>query len=287
MYVMREQQLMNKRRIEQGTIIYGIRSDKYAEVVNYAVVISARCDIANKKISKIYYLNAVNAREWFCTKCGFSKVYSDLIKNKKNAFSQEVSRYLINGDILLQFSREDVENIISNKETNERKRKSIFEKYYAVLELIDEEMTKSKRADIVSSNTKPVIEFLDKIMQGAMNHYFFIPMDAYKSNGIFDDGIIVDLQEISSLPIEDAEAIVSPGIDYKNLSQLKKEDVERYKKMYWLENEDEFVDIEATIKSPWCELLLQRFSNDFIRIGVDGANKSDYERLAKNIKGEE
>ena len=86
--------------IEQGNVYYGFRSDKYPEVCCYAVIISARCDIANNKISKLYYLTAVDAKDWFCTKAGFDLVYAAAIKeNLKN----QLSNFEINIDILLKF----------------------------------------------------------------------------------------------------------------------------------------------------------------------------------------
>lgn len=57
--------MLNK--FQQGTIIYGMKSSKYTECATYAVIISARCDIANSKISKMYYLTAVDAMSWFNT----------------------------------------------------------------------------------------------------------------------------------------------------------------------------------------------------------------------------
>ena len=87
-------------QIEQGNIYYGFRSEKYTEVCCYAVIISARCDIANNKISKLYYLTAVDAKEWFCTKEGFECVYGvplkEDLKNKTNALE-------INVNVLLSF----------------------------------------------------------------------------------------------------------------------------------------------------------------------------------------
>ena len=72
--------------ITQGTVIYGLRSDKYPEVACYAVIISARCDIANDKIDKLYYLTAVNVRDWFCTECGFKETYGKFIADKRRNF---------------------------------------------------------------------------------------------------------------------------------------------------------------------------------------------------------
>ena len=42
---------------------------------------------------------------------------------------------------------------------------------------------------------------------------------------------------------------------------------------------------ESQIQSPWREHLMQRFSHAFVRIGLDGAEKKDYEVLATKVGG--
>lgn len=65
--------------IEQGTIIYGSRSKKYPENKCYSIIISARCDVSNNKIDKVYYITAVDVDEWFYTKRGFEVVYENML----------------------------------------------------------------------------------------------------------------------------------------------------------------------------------------------------------------
>ena len=139
------------------------------------------------------------------------------------------------------------------------------------------------RKSIVRDVQKPAQDFLKNIMKGSVFHYFFIPEAAYLDNKKMNDGIIVDLQEVCIISIEDVKQIIQPGIDYKLLVENHLKDKERLISTYWLENEDDFVEIENEISSPWCELLMQRFSNDFIRIGVDGPTPSDYEELTATI----
>ena len=43
-----------RSNLTQGTVITSIRSQKYKNQSCYGIIISARCDIANNKISKIY-----------------------------------------------------------------------------------------------------------------------------------------------------------------------------------------------------------------------------------------
>ena len=104
--------------IDQGTVIYGMRSEKYPEKMCYAIIISARCDISNDKISKLYYLTAVNAREWFCTENGFNEVYSKVLEDKKKNFKNSNKKYNINFDLLLTMPYETAVIVL---EKNEKK----------------------------------------------------------------------------------------------------------------------------------------------------------------------
>ena len=96
-------------------------------------------------------------------------------------------------------------------------------------------------------------------------------------------GLIVDLQEIGILSLDDAKKITGEGIDYQCLPVNCEEEANRLKRCYWLNDESDFVMLEGIVKSPWCELLLQRFALDYIRVGVDGSTENDYTNLVSLI----
>ena len=56
----------------------------------------------------------------------------------------------------------------------------------------------------------------------------------------------------------------------------------RLRRSFWLESESDFVGVEGTIQSPWREHLMQRFSNVFIRIGLDNPSESDFKDLIES-----
>ena len=270
--------------IEQGTIIYGIRSKKYAECPSYAVIISARCDIANSKIGKLYYLTAVDAVSWFVTNHGFHVAYNEKIKRAREGLTQTLQKYRLNAELLLNMPLEDGRMIIDSIDDKEKQRKAVWVCYENTYRLVNENIDIDYRKQIVKNDNKPIINFLSGITQGNIYHYFYIPKHAYFANKVMHEGLIVDLQEIGILEFDDAERIGTPGIDYKILEEIEDEaEKKRLLNTYWLNDEKCFVAIEATIYSPWCELLMQRFSNDFIRIGVDGAGKNDFIKLAEKI----
>lgn len=268
--------------IDQGTVIYGIRSEKYPEKMCYAIIISARCDIANDKISKLYYLTAVNAREWFCTENGFNEVYSKVLDDKKKNFINNNKNYKINFELLFTMSYERAVIVLESNEKNEKKKTKLIDKFTEIYQYIGP-LNLDSRRKFVKANSSPAVKFLDQIVKGHTNHYFFLPKRVYENGEIGNDGLIVDLQEIGIMPMNDAKCLKSPGIDFQILSEKDISEQERLTKTYWLENYDDFVEIEGVVRSPWCELLMQRFSNDFIRIGVDGTNEHDYKELIEQI----
>ncbi len=279
--------------IDQGTIFYGLRSSKYPEIPCYAIIISARCDIAQNKISKLYYLSAVDAHDWFCTDHGFKCGFAQLITSRRNAFEEAVKKYELNAELLETFDLESVRGVLSSSILGKDQAKAIeaFENLYSLIR-VDADI-ESRRTLVRDLNepkkTKYVTSFLSDISAGKQYHYHFIPKAAYSNSEDKSSGLIVDLQEIGIMTLEEVKMINSPGIDYQTIMseaggngeiRLSSQEL---KDKYWLETEDDFVAVEGQLKSPWCELLLQRFALDFIRIGVDGSTVSDYQNLASSI----
>ena len=58
---------MEYGKIKQGTIIHGLRSNQYPNRECSAIIITAECDIAQCKVSKFYYLSAMDVRTWMDT----------------------------------------------------------------------------------------------------------------------------------------------------------------------------------------------------------------------------
>jgi len=297
---------MNSFSIDQGTVIYGVRSSKYPTIPCYAVIITARCDIAQKKVPKYYFLVAVDASDWFCTEHGYNIVYREIIQNLRNGISSMASEIDLNGDVLISLSRSDLETVISQKRIEYSGNKKQTGKVDSLLSRIKEyyifirkDMTDMHRSEAIKRKPRPSIEELTRIDKGDRNHYYYLPQHAYLQNSVYNKGLIVDLLEIGKLSIEDAEMIKSPGIDYQVLPKLPSpEDMidvvntgiqqeidrmlsgihenRRLSTNYWLNDDSDYVAIEGVIQSPWCEHLMQRFSNAFIRIGIDNPTQKDY-----------
>lgn len=304
-----------KSQIEQGTVIYGIKSQKYPSFPCYGVIITARCDIAQGKVPKYYYLEAVDATSWFCSKYGYQQVYSAVIKDKRTRIYNAAQELELDGITLLSKSPTEIQAILDDKKQQLSSARSLQKKVDTLAKCIDEYVQIAQidsddihRKQAIKTNSKAAITYIKDLDSGKFHHYHFIPQAAYLDNTIKSNGLIVDFLEIRSLSLEDAKKIAVPlssnnhnqsGIHYSDLPALipienivnKKEldnyiknltEYSRLKANYWLEHENDFVAIDGTIKSPWCEHLMQRFSNCFSRIGLDNPTDNDYKELIEN-----
>lgn len=266
--------------LDQGTIIYGIRAEKYPGTRCYGIIISASCDIAQGKISKAYYLIAVDAKEWFCTKYGYSKVYSSKINNLFGDF-KNITKGYFEPESAREFDEEDFLKVVETVDNKKREEK-IVKSFKSLKKYYDPSKTGKNIIPAIREDIKPIKEFLEKVAKREIYHFFFLPQNAYLNNNTSSKGLIVDLQEIGSMSFDEAEKIENDGIDFLNLpSNLKQR--EKMQEQFWLENKDDFVQIEGNITSPWREYLMQCFSLGFIRIGVDGPTRMDHEKLASEI----
>lgn len=299
-------------KMEQGTVIYGIKSEKYPSFPCYGIIITARCDIAQDKVPKYYYLVGVDASAWFSTKHGYQLVYGDTIKEKMKQVCDKAAALELDGRTLISIPREHLQIILEDKKqqlagNNKQLRKvddllALIEKYIQVAQTEAQDI---HRKNAIRSNEKEAIKYIKDIDSGKLHHYHFVPQNAYLETQVKSKGIIIDFLEIRSFTLEDAKKIATPlssanhtesGIYYNDLPKLptreeltcetnldevfkKFTEYSRLKSNYWLEDEDDFVKIDGTIKSPWCEHLMQRFSNVFARIGLDNPSEDDFKNL--------
>ena len=270
--------------LDQGSLIYSIRSKKYNNLHCFGIIITASCDIAQNKVSKIYYLTAVNVTDWLCIDEVFLGLFKSQINNKRNNFFDSATKNGLNANLLESFTYEEAVCVIESEVKNIKSRKQLLKQYDTFYKYCKNKYTLQDKKEIIHEDHVMVEEYIKKIGKGDINHFYFLPCSKYK-NDVEDNtsGLIVDFQEIEYMSILDASNIVNPGIDNLIITDYSTDEQERYRKNFWLDEEKAFVKIEGKICSPWREHLMQRFSNCFARIGLDGATDSDYSKIVSKI----
>jgi len=238
------------KSLTQGTIFNCAYCASYPNHETLGLVITARCDIANKDKVKFYnFLTAVPFDIWK------NKDLLPLIK-KKNLTS--LIAQLSNLILRAGFSKANLDTfgykkvyefIVSNKKLKPREIIQLDTLQGKVDCLTNESCYK----DIHIHFSDEIKRELNDIIQNKNSDYFFIDeIQGYRS-------VIVNLREIYELEVSIASKIpygieLDDGKQYPGLN---------------LNVSNKFCSIVGQVKSPYIELLLQRFANNFVRVGVN------------------
>lgn len=265
--------------LTQGTIITGVRSDKYSNIRCNGVVISARCDLANCIISKIYYLIAVPSDDWLLSDEGFNIVLSQRQNDLEDKLQTKLGGSGLDWSTLKSFSVEEFSTVIHDQEVGLKKdTDKVLEVFRTFKNYTSKYLELGDKKAILQNESKSVASSLLKIANGQMMHYIYVPENAYIKDGSIDRGLIIDLQELEYISIRDAERLVNCEIDIQS-KDLSEVDKQRYNNCFFLMDWPGYAMAEYDIASPWTEYIMQRFSNAFIRIGVDGPQKEDVQSM--------
>ena len=269
--------------LTQGTIITGIRSDKYPNIRCNGVVISARCDLANCKISKIYYLVAVPSDDWLLSDEGFNIVLSQRQNELEDKLQAKLGGSGLDWSTLKSFSVEDFSTVIHDQEVGLKKdTEKVLEIFLTFKNYTNKYLEPGDKKAILQNENKSVASSLLKIVNGQMMHYIYVPENAYIKDGSIDKGLIIDLQELEYISIRDAERLANCEIDIQS-KDLSDADKQRYNNYFFFIDWPGYAMAECDIASPWTEYIMQRFSNAFIRIGVDGPQKEDVQSMVSRV----
>ena len=269
--------------LTQGTIITGVRSDKYSNIRCNGVVISARCDLANCKISKIYYLIAVPSDDWLLSDEGFNIVLSQRQNDLEDKLQTKLGGSGLDWSTLKSFSVEEFSTVIHDQEVGLKKdTDKVLEVFRTFKNYTSKYLELGDKKAILQNESKSVASSLLKIANGQMMHYIYVPENAYIKDGSIDRGLIIDLQELEYISIREAERLVNCEIDIQS-KDLSEVDKQRYNNCFFLMDWPCYAMAEYDIASPWTEYIMQRFSNAFIRIGVDGPQKEDVQSMVSRV----
>lgn len=268
--------------LDQGSIIYGIRSIKYNSTPCYAVVLSASCDLYNCKISKVYYVCAIKVDDWILSDFGFRLLIKSVKDKYYYKFQNLANESKLNGEVLINFSFGEIQEVLNNQVKKNKVQQDILNNYKQCISLnaID---SKEDRLKLLKENKNDLAKNLDEIIKGKNLHFYYLPAQSTSSKTNSGKGFILDFQEIDDMSFEEALKIDDGKMDGLLLSE---EDMNCFNSKFWLNSKDDFVILDGKVQSPQREHLMKNFSNFFTRIGLDDSNYETGEKIIEMILGE-
>ncbi|MGR2738145.1 hypothetical protein ACUY1T_06800 [Billgrantia sp. Q4P2] len=252
-------ELASLNKFDQGVIFQGGVTNLHPDKPCLGIVLSARCDLSQKKVESVAYAPVVKMSE-FIEKFLFFKAVEGFVKEKKGL----IKKHLIQSNPKLSSWIDAIGEMAVfgyEKDNLKPKLRESVEKLFSDIDTaLELEYCKLNGNDkVVESIRKKIKTQIEDIAKGKVEGYFIIdnisdPLE--ESEGAY----VVILREVRYLSMLFLE-LIAKGFTASQKEEIKKSDVYYKEGFYYY--------LICQMKSPYIELLMQRFSNLFIRIGVD------------------
>jgi hypothetical protein len=176
---------MRDNKITQGTIIHGIRSKKYQGIPCHGIVISARCDLEQCKVSTMYLLSALTIDQWF-DQTGFIDSIAKISTEKANALKSSLEKENIEFSVFEKYTIDDMQKVIEKEIASTKGRVSLIKKCKDWVEWRDATTDQYENEENRSNILKKAKELLGEILGGrTISHnsrLCFIPDNAFQTD---------------------------------------------------------------------------------------------------------
>lgn len=245
--------VIDDKSLTQGTIFNCAYCASYPNSETLGIVITARCDIANKDKVKFYnFIPAIPFEVWR---------NKDLLPIIRKKYLSQLENQLLTLISKAGFSKANLNTfgykkiydfIVTNKKLKQKEVTQLETVQRKISCLCDNFCYQTLHSNFAEEIKKE----LNDIIQNKNSDYFFI------DNIVGYNAVIVNLREIYELEI---------SVAYKIPNGIELDDGNMHPGLN-LNVPNKFCSIVGQLKSPFIELLLQRFANNFVRIGIDNAH---------------
>lgn len=265
-------------KIKQGAIINNIYSELYEDLNCSGIVVTANCDIAQKKVKKIHYITLITLEDWLLNE-GIYIITKDYLKTIIGDLKKWMSDNDYEPEYIYDLGPKKLQILVEKTENNNKKKNSILNKIEDWIDVNKIEDNKIANSDyekyiknmLNEKYSKHKKEKLKLIIENKISGYYYIPNNEL-SLGSELLGYIVNLRDIQSIDIKTAELLEHNKIDLLDNKELLKMEPDLWRN-FKLNDKNQFAIIVSYLDSPRIEHLMQHFSLMFTRIGLTDINE--------------
>lgn len=256
--------------IDQGYIFSGAKSDLYPQKNVQGLIITPRCDIAQRKVDEIYYLPVIKFDDWkelefptiYC-----SRLYSDILSWLDDKFV----KLNVSPSIITKFTTDDIKDILNAIRIAGKEQKAICLKLETLLQISEYRKTHDSNVlnTLLSNNQGPRKTIMKEILSNKLPNYYVL--DSKESY------YVVRLRELKRLQATLFYRIGNGIV----ANDLNKQDF-LYNDIVINDPDEDMIYPLAVLKSPFIEHLMQCFTQWFSRIGVEDLDNHTCEYLINN-----
>jgi hypothetical protein len=262
----------------QGLVFFGARSEFYPSIPCYGIVITARCDFAQKKVKLVHYVTAVPMAEWIKNDCALM-IGEEIGENAQKNVKKHMERLGLNSDLSSDLGPSKCERVLLSYEASGKYR-----------ELISKEIRKWNLGNQMKDGTLSQLEInnllindpefsgkkkekVNLIVSHKMSGYYYLPSIDLS---LGSDGLVANFRDIRSIRIDIFDLMLSKRLDCLDKSILHNEEL---KNIFVLNESKDFAIDVGIIVSPVLEHFMQSFALLFTRIGVEDVTSDEKNRI--------
>lgn len=239
------------RKLTQGSIINNCLADNYMKVDNvFGFIITPRCDLAHdSKVTHIHYLPIVDFKDWVRYD-GVEYLFNKWNQSNMKQFCKICEKYGIPTELDLYSNYEK----IANELIRDPSEKSSFLSY---TKAVINPQRNDERFITFCNDNKNKTSMIDNLLKDQLPAYYLIE----DWNGSGNNFKVILLRELKRFSFAIVKKI-SVGLDLDSID-TKKDDL-KYNSL-----NHNLCQVCAQVSSPFVEHIMQRFSHNFCRVGVE------------------
>lgn len=266
----------------QGTVFTCGYAEDYPGKIVHGLVITARCDAAQRKVPIFSFIPVVSLRDWIF-KDGAEITLRRVIDDSENTLENILEDCKLSLTVLRTASKNEiVEKLLRPLAENDRKIEAKIQKFQAAQSSIDlaEEALSNGSEELVCKALKKAPKLLDKVIKELsgnkiMGHYLLRGMMTLMDE---EGDHVALLREVHHIPNSVAQRILN-GISAIEWSS----DLANLARCPVFLNDESYSMPVAKLRSPWIEHLMQIWSLLFTRIGVEDIDAASVRRALDGI----
>ena len=242
--------------LEQGAIFYGALSESYRKSDIYGIIITPRCDISNHKVSHFNYLPVIPFDTWL--RNDFWIIFKEnILKSLTSNLQSTFNNKNLSVSIIDKFEPEFIFKHYEKYFVKPKEKTKFQDLINGIIKIskISDCPNDSEFREIMTRYDKQAKAIITEITNNRNPSFHII--EPWTKDGEYN---VILLREIRKITY-DFGMKLHKGIELKGIpkEQLSRNDI----------NEQcELAYIEKVLKPPFIEHLIQRFTSNFNKIGV-------------------
>ena len=238
------------RPLTQGSIFNNGIATKYKSSIS-GIIITARCDLSHEaKVEYVYYLPIVGLKDWYDIDGKSCLLNKDILANQKKLMQSCTQNHIP----FQQMGRDQLIQMSTSIEDIQRRNAfiSLVERYFYL---------KSISVEDYKPSNNNIETLVNNLFENKYLDYQLI--ECWEDPSQLKVILLRDLKRIEyKIAIN-----LSGGVEENNIDSKENNDLE------YSETNNNLYIIKAEMASPYVEFVLQRFAQNFSRIGLEDMNE--------------